>query len=261
MVGLAVIVSAVFYRLGKRVFIEQTVRAQVVVKPFTIEQVFIGYDASGKGTVGSMRTTALRSDGSMATIGRRLPSPENSLRAPVVTREIEMADGRYASLIDSIAAKATGFFRKEELALRKMRFLNPPAHCAQPAMGDVFLREEVVAGARTFVVERRNRDGSQKSTMWLLAEHGCELAQRIAERRQPDGSYRKVAESKLLYLTPEEPDPKYFDGSDAYRGMPPSAIREEYLRSVGMTQETCPECFQGNWAKKDAEYHKRVRPE
>lgn len=248
------------YQAGKWFFVERTVHAQITARPFTMEQVQLVYDPAGKPLVAANRSTAVREDGSQATVDVLRRRPGDVLPATTVVRQLEMADGSYAGIVEAIAAKASGFFRKEEVARRKMRFLNPPAHCANEGM-DIFIREESVSGVRTYVVQRRSPDRKEQDTVWRLPDYGCEFAQIVTEHRQPDGSYRKIAETRLVFLSPGEPDPLYFDRSDNYKEMPPSAMKQEYLRLAGITPEKCSECFSNNWATRDAEYFKRIRPE
>ncbi|MCW5980948.1 MAG: hypothetical protein KIT09_22900 [Bryobacteraceae bacterium] len=248
------------YRAGKWMFVERTAHAQVNVQPFTMEQVRLVYDPDGKPLVAANRTTAVRADGSQATVEALRRRPGDILPAATVTRRLEMADGRYAGIVEAIGAKATGFLKKDEVVRRKMRFLNPPAHCANEGM-DTFIREEEVGGVKTFVVERLTPNGEERDTFWRLPDYGCEFAQIVTEARQPDGSFRKIGETGLVYFSPGEPDPAYFDPSDKYKEMPPSAMKQEYLRSAGITPEQCSECFTNNWAAVDAEYLKRLQPE
>lgn len=237
------------YYVSKRWTLRAAAQAPVHVQPFTLELLEISYASKPGGEIMARRTVARRSDGAEAVLQLFPQHPEAG-----VGRKLEFPDGSVSSIFQAVGAKMSGFLRADELARKKQWLTNPPSNCARPY--ETALRVEQVLGHEAWVVQASL--SKHRITSWRAREFGCEEIKALIEEVTPAGTYKLLVEVEPLYLAEGEPDPVLFDPSDQYKEMPPSRIRQEFLRRLGYTEQNCPSCCRNHWdSKADLAYQSR----
>jgi hypothetical protein len=249
LLSLAVLGGSVLF-VTRRLTINRVASAQVVARPFTLEQITLTFQNNPAGEVANKRVLAVRADGSEAYL-------ETVAGGRGIARRLRMADGTYAGIVDFIQAKMTGYLRKDEMAHMKSLWTNPPRDCVFPG-SDTLVGHEKLFGIDAAIVRVEYRNRAIRKTHWRFPEFACTMVRSVLEERQADGTYRLVSETRPVVFGQGEPDARLFERSDRYKEMPPSDLKREALAKLGVTPETCPECYKNNMSPSDAEYLKQL---
>lgn len=221
---------ATFY-LVQPLTVARIARAQVKVMPFTIQQEQYAFNGQfPRGTLVGKVTTAVRSDGSTVAIGDVFG--QLGFAAQETSRSITLSDGRRYMIFDGIQSMLPVLrFSAKDLAIRKEAMLNASSNCAYPGYTPIGYGE--MQGYKVDILKWLPPPGNTSTifTVWKAPELGCETVQSRDQERQPDGSLKTIAETRLVNVALGEPDPSLFEIPSNYATVKPSdAMRKEANR-------------------------------
>jgi len=230
---LIVLAGALAFVLAQSLAVRNYAAPEGLVTPFTLK--LEGYDYSIRPGVthSHSNTIARRSDGATVAAGANglLDGADRVLDSAsgLETRTLTLPNGEVVTISD----KASAFVRwpklsKEDMAAATEQLRHPPANCVwipgEPAVeSGTIMGQQVVAVIQQFADER--------ITIWRAPNLGCQEMQNRVEERQPDGSYKLVAETKATSLVSGDPEPSLFELPSTYASLKPSELmRKDYER-------------------------------
>jgi hypothetical protein len=204
-----------FY-LVQALVIQRVASAQTPASPFVLVREGYDFDGDPAGRLTLRQTEGLRSDGATVLAEDIMPDSPGGHSA----RRVTLPDGTVVTLIDALGIKSTWpRLSAEQLAQRKSFLLHPPENCIKP--GETLVGFEALDGRHAAVV-KEPLTGNTQVTAWRDSTLGCATLQLNDERVQPDGTRKLVAQSRLVSLSLDEPDPALFDTGAGYTEMKPS---------------------------------------
>lgn len=220
----ACVVGLAAYHTAPSLKVAYEEHAQVRTTPFTLQREFYSFDEQHPdGWLGLKETVARQSGGATATINEGF-GPSGSSWGRI--RAVDSPEGVSSLVYDDIGevvrmpkppARA--------VATRKQALTNPPSNCVSP--GGTLVGYDAIHGYKVAIV-RAPQHGSMRLTVWKAPSLGCALLRSLSENRQPDGSYTRVGETKLVSIVAGDPDPSLFDVPSGYPAvMPSQALRKE----------------------------------
>jgi len=182
---------------------------------------------------------AQRSDGSRVT----QVTPGDGGKGGFAGRTIEMSDGTYGMIEDSLQAKSTARRSPAEMASAKAAQASMPANCVmQKETSD---GEEILAGVRTVkIVPQSTTADRMRRVYWRAPALNCIAVQDLVQTRaDANSSWVAAAGKRLVSLSIREPEAKLFENPSNYEEMKPSDLKRKHYRAAGETEATCPQCF------------------
>jgi hypothetical protein len=206
----------------------------VKVAPFTLEQTTITY-RNGAPSVTEIRTTGRRADNSKAIFG---VFPNSPSKPPL--RRVDFADGRSLSLIDPLKARMSIWRDEAQRAAEKRRIESPPENCLY--FGERMEGTEKLLDLDVIVVQKDLPDGRLFSERRAPRLQCFALAMKLEERK--GSAFIPVLEVRPNFISLAEPAALLFDESPSSRETAPSELKREVYRAIGVTEATCPTCFE-----------------
>lgn len=200
-------------------------------RPYTLLLVTVAPGSDGRRHVTEQRTVAVRRDGTEVWIGVH---PGQSYLGPL--RRIIRPDGRATLAIERLSLRMTQF-----IPVRVADSSAEETACRAPYEAD--LGSGVVAGVEVrgalYEIPQKTR-----TLRWDAPAYGC-LTLALRHENWVDGRWRWLAEQRVLWFRPGDPDPKLFDEA-LFRKMKeasPAQLIRRVAEVTGVSPADCPACY------------------
>lgn len=251
---IAIAAGAGAFALTKQRILASITGPPLNVRPYVMYLSQTNYERSEAGVPVLDHLEFRRRDGSTALWVYSPGSPPRRIGA-----RVDWMDGGVMAAFDEVKARMSGWLGGGQAASRKRRLAQPPPGCAYP--GEQTAGEETVFGQRAVkVIRDPGGEASMRSTYWRLKDFECTSLRALTEKRQPDGSWKKIFEARPLWFSELEPDPQVFEKPGDCAEMRPSEIRKRLMERAGMNAAECAECAQMDH-EADAGYLRAQAPE